>query len=66
MVGFCVSINVICIDYQRLERTFEGELRREREREAVVKTQEVAGVLGLREGNSGHKGQHQARGIETG
>lgn len=55
---FCVSVNVICINYQRLERTFEGELRREREREVVVKTQEVAGVLGLleREGSSGHKG----------
>lgn len=53
-----MSVNVICINYQRLERTFEGELRREREREVVVKTQEVAGVLGLleREGSSGHKG----------
>jgi hypothetical protein len=60
-----VSVNAICVNYQRLERTFEGELRREGEGGGG---QEVAGALGLleREGSSGHKGQHQARGIETG
>lgn len=61
MVGF-VSLNVICVIYQRLERTFEGELRREGEGSCG---QDVAGVLELleREGSNGHKGQSQARGM---
>lgn len=56
---FCVPVIVICIDYQRLERIFEGELTKEGEGGGG---QELTGVLGLlnSEGNNGRMGRGQA------